>query len=42
MKENIMSNINFDAVRSLSVAAVVTLYSALMLAAASGVTGVVA
>jgi hypothetical protein len=37
---HIMSSINLDAVRSLAVAGVVSLYSALMLAAAMGASGV--
>lgn len=35
-----MSSINLDAVRSFAIAGVVSLYAALMLAAAMGATGV--
>jgi hypothetical protein len=42
MKEIIMSYVNLDAVRSLAIAGVVTLYTTLMLAAASGMNGIVA
>jgi hypothetical protein len=38
----IMTSINFDAVRSLAVAGVVSLYAALMLAAAMGASSTIA
>lgn len=37
-----MSYVNLDAVRSLAIAGIVTLYATVMLAAASGVSGIVA